>query len=254
MGVAITTANRAAKPKFAVGERGRVSVSSTVPVFPSPVGGFTVRIITLGLIAALALPAFATAAEPKRAPGTETIPADGFGLLSVNVAALWDNPELAGVRKVLLDSKNEIAAKFKKEIGFDLAEIERFTVSVAASPFDRGEESPPVVYITARKALDAPKFAKGLGAVPVADYRKEKPDFDITNVPLDDNQSVVVGRGVMKVWAKLSRLIAPGQKHPRRRSQSPHRIRCIGRRSTGLSGPARRRQWEFRHVPRRSGK
>ncbi len=131
---------------------------------------------TLALFAALLLPGFAVAADPKRAAGTETIPADGFAFISVNVAQLYDAEGLAGVRKALQDGKHPMMKDLKKEVGFELAEIERFTVSMPALPVVE-REGAPIMFITARKAIDVAAVMKRLGAVTIDEYRKVKPDF-----------------------------------------------------------------------------
>ena len=135
------------------------------------------RTCILGLVAALLLPAFAAAAEPTRAAGAETIPADGFAVLSANVAQLWDAPELAGLRKALLDGKHPILLDMKKEVGFAPGEIERVTVSLPAFPLLQGVEGAPILYITARKAIDVAAFMKGLEAKSVDEYRKASADL-----------------------------------------------------------------------------
>jgi len=151
------------------------------------------RIVTLGLLTALLLPAHAAAADPKRAAGTETIPADGFAFLSVNVAQLYDAEGLAAVRKALQDNKNSMIKDLKKDFGFDLAEIERFTVSMSALSFFDREEGSPILYITARKAIDVAAVMKGLGAKPIDEYRKTQPDFPVE----------IAGKNVYAVDGKL---------------------------------------------------
>ena len=67
-----------------------------------------------GLIAAAwPLPAFASAAEPKRAPGTKINPASGVAQMSVNVAQLWDAERLAGTG---VDSERFVRDSFKGRI------------------------------------------------------------------------------------------------------------------------------------------
>ena len=155
------------------------------------------RFSCLGLIAALLLvPVCATAAEPKRAAGTETIPATGFLVLSVNVAQLWDAEQLAGLRKGLQDGKNPFVKDLKGEVGLDLADIERVTVTMPTFPFEGGNRSLPILYVTARKSLEVPKLMKGIDAVTVAEFRKEKPNFpeelDGKNVYVVEGKKMVV--------------------------------------------------------------
>ena len=131
------------------------------------------RIVCWGLLAAVILPAFASAAEPKRAAGTETIPATGFFVVSVNVAQLWDDELLAGLRTGLRDGAHPLVKVLKEKTGLGLGDIERLTVSLPALPFAPGEETPPIVYVTARKALDLPKLMKELKALPIDEVRKD---------------------------------------------------------------------------------
>ena len=154
------------------------------------------RLSCLGLIAALLLPICATAAEPKRVAGTETIPATGFFVLSVNVAQLWDAEQLAGLRKGLQDGKNPFVKDLKGEVGLDLADVDRVTVTMPRFPFEGGNRSLPILYITARKALEVPKIMKGISAVAAAEFRKEKPNFpeelDGKNVYVVEGKKMVV--------------------------------------------------------------
>ena len=141
-------------------------------------------------------PALACAAEPKRAVGTETLPATGFAVVSVHVAQLWDANALAGLRKTLDDGMNPLVKDMKGETGLGLAEIERFTVSMPLLPVDGKGGSFPILYVTARKALDVPTIMKGIKAVSVAEFRKKKPDFPEaiagTNVYVVEGRRIVV--------------------------------------------------------------
>ena len=154
------------------------------------------RICCSGLIAAVLMPALASAAEPKRAAGTETIPASGFLVVSVNVAQLWDAESLIGVRKGLSDAKHPLLKTFKKETGFDLADLERVTVSVPTFVFGPRESPMPIFLLTARKAVDLPKLLKEIKAVPIAEARKTVPNIpegiDGTSVYLKGESEVFI--------------------------------------------------------------
>ena len=167
------------------------------------------RSCCLGLIAALLMPAFTSAAEPKRAAGTETIPATGFFVVSVNVAQLWDDRSLAGVRKGLSDAKHPLLKTLKKETGFDLADLERVTVSIPTLVFGPRESPMPIVFLTARKAIDLPKLMKAIQAVPIAEARKTVPNIpegiDGTSVYLKGDSEVFVASTIAR-----SRLPASG--------------------------------------------
>ena len=154
------------------------------------------RSCCLGLIAAVLMPAFASAAEPKRAAGTETIPATGFFVVSVNVAQLWDDKSLAGVRQGLSDAKHPLLKTLKKETGFDLADLERVTVSIPTFVFGPRESPMPIFLLTARKAVDLPKLLKAIQAVPIAEARKTVPNIpegiDGTSVYLKGDSEVFI--------------------------------------------------------------
>ncbi len=156
------------------------------------------RICCLGLLAAVMMPAFASAADPKRAAGTETIPATGFFVVSVNVAQLWSEETLAGLRKGLSDAKNPLLKGLKKETGFDLADIERITVSVPTFVFGPRESPTPIVFLTARKAIDVPKLMKEIKAVPIADARKTMP-----NIPEEIAGTSVYLKGESEVFIAI---------------------------------------------------
>ncbi len=156
------------------------------------------RSCCLGLIAAVLLPAFASAAEPKRAAGTETIPATGFFVVSVNVAQLWDAESLAGVRKGISDAKHPLLRSLKKETGFDLADLERVTVSVPTFAIGPRESPMPIVFLTARKAVDFPKLIKEIKAVPVAEARKTVP-----NIPEGIDGTSVYVKGDSEVFIAI---------------------------------------------------
>ena len=156
------------------------------------------RICCLGLIAAVLMPAFTAAAEPKRAAGTETIPATGFFVVSVNVAQLWDAESLGGFRRGLSDGKNPLLKSLKKETGFDLVDLERVTVSVPTFVFWPRESPTPIVFLTARKAIDLPKLMKEIKAVPIADARKTIP-----NIPEEISGTSVYLKGDSEVFIAI---------------------------------------------------
>ncbi len=179
------------------------------------------RSCCLGLIAAVLMPAFASAAEPKRAAGTETIPATGFFVVSVNVAQLWDDKSLAGVRQGLLDAKHPLLKTLKKETGFDLADLERVTVSIPTFGF--GPSESPIFLLTARKAVDLPKLLKAIQAVPIAEARKTVPnipeEIDGTSVYVKGDSEVFIAidertiaftgfRGLNRIGKQLSQFLA----------------------------------------------
>lgn len=135
-------------------------------------------IMTARPIAALLLlfmPAFASAVDAKVPAGFAGVQADGYAVVSVNVAQLWDAKELKPFRAGLAKIESELTEGFESEYGLKLDAVER--VTYYWSGFTKEDRRPePFRIVTARKPFDRAKLVEALGAhtaEEVAAYNKE---------------------------------------------------------------------------------
>ncbi len=102
-------------------------------------------------------------ADDKKIPaGLEGVQADGFAMVTINVAQLWDFAEFKPLREALA-IKNPLTAKLEESIGFKLGELERVTFYwPGISPEKR--DVVPFNIFTTRKPYDRAKIVKSLNA------------------------------------------------------------------------------------------
>ena len=159
----------------------------------------------LAAVILLLFPASSFAAEKAFPVGFAGVQADGFAVLSVNVAQLWDEPALKSLR----DGIAKLHAPLKdleKHCGIKLEELERVTLYCPMGSFIDHISQPCVIY-TARKPFDRAAAVKKLGAEPVGD---SWPGVSGKNV-------FVVKEGAL-IFADDRTLVTS----PRGRNDSPH--------------------------------
>ena len=116
----------------------------------------------------LLAPTFATAAEGKETAGFAGVQADGYAIVTVNVAQLWDAEELKPVHAGLAKIKSDLTKGFEHQYGLKIEEVERITYYW--SSFTEDDRRPePFRIVTARKPFDRSKLVKAMGAQPAED-------------------------------------------------------------------------------------
>ncbi len=113
------------------------------------------------------VPAVSFAAEKEFTPGFAGVQADGFAVISVNVAQLWDEPALNSLRDGILKTQTSLK-ELEKHSGIKLDALERVTFYWPIKSFKDALSEPYVLY-TARKPLDRTEIVKRVGAKPVLD-------------------------------------------------------------------------------------
>ena len=107
----------------------------------------------------LLAPMTASAAETKGFAGVQ---ADGFGIITVNVAQLWDEPLLKPMREALVKTKNAFTKEIELGSGLTMDQIERATIYWPEYPnFERGQFEPFRI-VTTRKPYDRAALIKKL--------------------------------------------------------------------------------------------
>ncbi|HEX4612392.1 MAG TPA: hypothetical protein VH092_29630 [Urbifossiella sp.] len=106
-----------------------------------------------------AQPPAAGGGPPAIPKGLDVIPRDGFLVMTVDVAKLWDDPALKAVRDWIVDLKRDPIAE---TIGVTAAEVERLTVYVPV--FGDRIEPMPVVLVTTRRPYNEARVVKNLRA------------------------------------------------------------------------------------------
>jgi hypothetical protein len=111
------------------------------------------------LLAAAAVPARQPAGSPAppAVKALDAVPRDGFLVASVDVAKLWDHPQLAAARDWFATQKD---LPVESAVGVAPAEIERVTVFLPTVPHNRG---PAVsVLVTTRRPYNEARVVKHL--------------------------------------------------------------------------------------------
>ena len=121
----------------------------------------------LAAVTLLLIPASSLAAEKTFPVGFAGVQADGFAIISVNVAQLWDEPVLKPMRDGLVKIQKPLK-DLEKQSGMKNDELERVTVYWPMDSFKDHIPQPYVIY-TARKPFDRAEVVKKLGAKPVED-------------------------------------------------------------------------------------
>jgi hypothetical protein len=115
------------------------------------------------LLMLLVFPMSAFADDKKSPVGLEGVQADGFAIISVNVAQLWGAEALKPLRDALLKTEQPMMESLEKASGLKIGEIERITLYwPAVTGKERSME--PFVFFVARKPLDRAKVIKTLSA------------------------------------------------------------------------------------------
>ncbi len=115
----------------------------------------------------LLIPASNFAAEKTFPAGFAGVQGDGFAMISVNVAQLWDEPVLKPLRDGLLKIQKPLK-ELEKHSGMKNEELERITLYWPMDSFNDHISKPFAIY-TARRPFDRAEVAKKLGAEPVGD-------------------------------------------------------------------------------------
>lgn len=123
------------------------------------------RRLSLSAVAVLAAAAFLPATQPPGdgppAPTTPksltAVPRDGFLVISVNVAALWDDPALKVVQGWFGEQKEPTTEGL---LGVGPADLERVTVYIPAVDLNR--DPGPVVLLTTRRPYNEARVVKNL--------------------------------------------------------------------------------------------
>ncbi|HYH63342.1 MAG TPA: DUF1559 domain-containing protein [Urbifossiella sp.] len=123
------------------------------------------RRLTLSAVAVVAAAALLPAAQPP--PGgpapapppkaLAAVPREGYFMVSVNVAQLWDDPALKVAQDWFSAQKEPTTESM---VGVAPAELERVTVYVPAPGHDRGTD--PIVLVTTRQPYNEARVVKNL--------------------------------------------------------------------------------------------
>ncbi len=125
------------------------------------------RFALLAILLLAPAPAFAD--EAKAPPGVQ---ADGFAIITIEVAQLWDTPGLKPFREALGKLKDPLKNDLEKFSGMKIEEIERATLYWPTAP---GQESgaEPYMIFAGRKPLDREKIIETLEAITSEQAAKE---------------------------------------------------------------------------------
>jgi len=120
--------------------------------------------LALGLI-----PTLGFADDKKSIPGVQ---ADGFALISIHVAQLWDEPSVKPFREALGKLQGPIKADLEKFSGMPIGDLERATLYWPAAP-DEQQGIDPYMIFTARKPFERAAIIKTLNAITWEQAQKE---------------------------------------------------------------------------------
>ncbi len=117
----------------------------------------------------LLVPAPAFAADDKAFPGVQ---ADGFAIVSINVAQLWDEESVKPFREALGKLQGPIKADLEKYSGMPIGDLARATLYWPVSPDDKHGAEPFMIF-TARKPFERASIVKTLKAITSEEAAKE---------------------------------------------------------------------------------
>ena len=102
------------------------------------------------------------AADPKAPAGFAGVQADGFAVVSVNVAQLWDEPLLKPMRDSLPKMRNPFTKEIETGTGLKMEQIERATFYWPECPDLMRGDGEPFKILTTRKPYDRAAVIKAL--------------------------------------------------------------------------------------------
>ena len=135
----------------------------------------------LALIFFVLTPTASCADEKKPAVGLEAIQADGFAMVSVNFAQLWDGEVLKPLREALAKLPAPAISDLETICGLKNADIERLTLYWPKLASARHLEE-PYKFVTARKAFDRAKVVKALKAKTAAELEDKQLGEDVSRI------------------------------------------------------------------------
>lgn len=121
------------------------------------------RRLTLSAVALVAVAALMPAAQPDGPPAPATpkslaaVPREGFAVVSVNVAQLWDHAAFKGAQDWISAQKEPTV---ESVLGVAPSEMERVTLYVP--PHRHGHTADPVVLVTTRRPYNEARVVKNL--------------------------------------------------------------------------------------------
>ncbi len=104
--------------------------------------------------------------QPLRAQETPKemglVPADGFALVHVRLAELWQNEAMRELRDIVLEAGPEVLSGFDQRFSPRISSVERMTVLLPEGSFDLRRGPLPIVILVLRKPIDPRAFAESI--------------------------------------------------------------------------------------------
>ncbi len=134
----------------------------------------------LALILFVLTPTASLADDNKPPVGLEAIQGDGFAMVTVNFAQLWDAEVLKPLREALAKLPAPAISDLETICGLKNSDIERLTLYWPKFTSTR-QLSEPYKFVTARKAIDRAKVVKALNAKTAAEL-EDKLGEDVARI------------------------------------------------------------------------